>query len=107
MNFLVEHPSITLIYHVTYQGVEYTITIPVGTAICSPEIEWYGPLWLLANYGNGKVPTGAKGNGTYIVKSGDTLTGISVKLGVTVQYLVDKNGIKDADYIFLNQKIYY
>ena len=44
MLFLKEHPNITLIYHVTYEDVEYTVTIPAGTAICSPEIEWYGPL---------------------------------------------------------------
>ncbi|MBP5494206.1 MAG: leucine-rich repeat protein [Lachnospiraceae bacterium] len=65
MNYLVEHPSITFIYHVTYEGVEYTIVIPAGKAISSPEIPWYGPLWLLANYGNGNVPTGIKENGVY------------------------------------------
>ena len=107
MNYLVEHSSITLIYHVTYQGVEYTITIPAGKAISYSDIEWYGPLWLLANYGNGNVPTGAKGNGTYVVKSGDTLTGISVKLGVTVQYLVDKNNIADPDKIYAEQVLSY
>ena len=61
MNFLVEHPLITFIYHVTYEGVEYTIVIPAGKAVSSPEIPWYGPLWLLANYGNGKVPQAQKG----------------------------------------------
>ncbi|MBO4701983.1 MAG: InlB B-repeat-containing protein [Lachnospiraceae bacterium] len=53
MTYLVEHPSITFIYHVTYEDVEYTIIIPAGKAVSSPEIPWYGPLWLLANYGNG------------------------------------------------------
>lgn len=61
MNYLVEHPSITFIYHVTYEGVEYTIVIPAGKAVSSPEIPWYGPLWLLANYGNGKVLQAQKG----------------------------------------------
>ncbi len=51
MKYLEEHPLITLIYHVTYEDVEYTITIPAGKAIADPEIPWYGPLWLLANYG--------------------------------------------------------
>ena len=107
MQFLVDHPDITFIYNVTYEGVEYTITIPAGKAISYSDIEWYGPLWLLANYGNGNVPTGAKGNGTYIVKSGDTLTGISVKLGVTVQYLVDKNNIADPNKIYAEQVLSY
>ena len=52
MLYLVEHPDITFIYTVTYDDVEYTITIPAGKAIADPETPWYGPLWLLANYGN-------------------------------------------------------
>ncbi len=52
MLYLVEHHNITFIYTVTYEDVEYTITIPAGKAIADPEIPWYGPLWLLANYGN-------------------------------------------------------
>ena len=64
-------------------------------------------MWLLANYGGNNAPTGATGTGKYIVKAGDTLTGISVKLGVTIQYLVDKNGIKNADYIIEGQEINY
>ena len=52
MLYLVEHPNITFIYTVTYEDVEYTITIPAGKAIADPEIPWYGPLWLLANYCN-------------------------------------------------------
>ena len=51
--------------------------------------------------------SGAKGNGTYIVKAGDTLTGISVNLGVTIQYLVNMNGIKNPDYIVVGQVIKY
>ena len=107
MNFLVNHPDITFVYHVTYEGQEYTITIPAGKAVAYADTPWYGPLWLLANYGGNNAPTGAKGNGTYIVKAGDTLTGISVRLGVTIQYLVDKNGIKNPDYIVVGQKINY
>ncbi|SDJ80658.1 Ig-like domain (group 2), partial [Lachnospiraceae bacterium G41] len=59
MKYLEEHPLITLIYHVTYEDVEYTITIPAGKAIADPEIPWYGPLWLLANYG-GKTPNATR-----------------------------------------------
>ncbi len=107
MQYLVEHPDITFVYHVTYEGQEYTITIPAGKAVAYADTPWYGPLWLLANYGGNNAPTGAIGNGTYVVKAGDTLTGISVKLGLTIQYLVDKNGIKNADYIIEGQEINY
>ena len=107
MNFFVNHPDITFVYHVTYEGQEYTITIPAGKAVAYADTPWYGPLWLLANYGGNNAPTGAKGNGTYVVKAGDTLTGISVRLGVTIQYLVDKNGIKNPDYIVEGQELIY
>jgi len=104
---ILDNSGITFIYHVTYEGQEYTITIPAGKAVAYADTPWYGPLWLLANYGGNNAPTGAKGNGTYIVKAGDTLTGISVKIGVTIQYLVDKNNIKNANVITVGQLIEY
>ena len=52
MQYLVEHPDITFVYHITYEDVEYTIRIPAGKAVAYTDIPWYGPLWLLANYGN-------------------------------------------------------
>ena len=107
MEFLKVHPLITLVYHVTYEDVEYTVTIKGSNAIADSTILWYGPLWLLANYGGNKAPNGIAGNGTYVVKSGDTLAAISVRLGVTVQYLVDKNKIKNPDVIYEGQVIYY
>ncbi|MEG0496821.1 MAG: LysM peptidoglycan-binding domain-containing protein [Carnobacterium sp.] len=45
--------------------------------------------------------------GVYAVKSGDTLSGIAQKLKTTVKALQDKNGIKDANKIFIGQKINY
>lgn len=107
MLYLKEHPDVTLLYHVSYEDEKYDIVIHGRDAIADPEISWYGPLWLLANYGNGNVPTGAKGNGTYVVKSGDTLNGIAVKLGVTVQYLIELNDIKDPNKIYANQILNY
>ena len=107
MLYLKEHPDVTLLYHVTYEDEVYDIVIHGRDVITDPEISWYGPLWLLANYGNGNVPTGAKGNGTYVVKSGDTLNGIAVKLGVTVQYLIELNDIKDPNKIYANQILNY
>ena len=41
----------------------------------------------------------------YIVKSGDTLSGIAKKFGTTVQQLVKLNGIKNPNLIYVNQKI--
>lgn len=45
--------------------------------------------------------------GIYTVKSGDTLSDIAKKIGSTVKVLQDKNGIKDANKIYVSQKIKY
>ncbi len=107
MNFLVEHSDFTFVYHVTYEGVEYTITIPGGSAIADPNIGWYGPLWLLANYGGENVPDIIAGSGRYTVVEGDTLSGIAEKFNTTVEELAKKNGIKNPDYIIVGQVIVY
>ncbi len=107
MQYLVEHPDITFVYHVTYEGQEYTITIPAGKAIADPNIGWYGPLWLLANYGGDSVPEVLAGSGKYTVVTGDTLSGIAEKYNTTVGYLAQKNGIKDPNYIIVGQVIVY
>lgn len=43
----------------------------------------------------------------YIVKSGDTLSGIAAKLGTTYQALAKKNGISNPNCIYAGQKIKY
>lgn len=55
-----------------------------------------------------KLPgTAASSGETYTVKSGDTLSGIALKMGSTVKKLQDKNGIKEANKIYVGQKINY
>lgn len=49
---------------------------------------------------------GGASTGTYyVVKSGDTLSAIAKKYGTTVAQLVKLNGIKNANLIYVNQKI--
>lgn len=49
---------------------------------------------------------GGDSTGTYyVVKSGDTLSAIANKYGTTVAQLVKLNGIKNANLIYVNQKI--
>lgn len=43
----------------------------------------------------------------YVVRSGDNLSVIAKRLGVSVSYLQGKNGIKNANLIYPGQKIYY
>ena len=107
MEYLKEHTDITLVYSVTYEGVTYTVTIPAGRAIADANINWYGPLWLLANYGGDNVPEIIAGSGKYTVVAGDTLSAIAEKFGTTVDYLAQKNGIKNPDYIIVGQVIVY
>ena len=46
-------------------------------------------------------------NRTYTVHSGDTLSNIASKLGVSVSYLVSKNGINNANLIFVGETLKY
>ena len=49
---------------------------------------------------------GGTGNPKYhVVQKGDTLWGISRKYGVSVERLVEKNGIEDRNRIYVDQKI--
>jgi len=110
MQYLQGHPQITLIYHVTYEGEEFTVTIPGEYVVADPEINWYGPLWLKGHFGEGVNPGTAKAsgaNGTYIVKKDDTLTIIAKMFGTTVNALVEKNDIKNKDLIYPGQEIKY
>lgn len=44
---------------------------------------------------------------TYTVQSGDTLSGIAKKLGVSTSYLIQKNGISNANLIYVGQSLSY
>ena len=46
-------------------------------------------------------------NRTYTVRSGDTMSGIALKLGVSVSYLVSMNGINNANLIFVGETLSY
>ena len=47
------------------------------------------------------------GDGTYMVQSGDTLTGIAAELGTSVEDLAAANGIANPDLIYAGQTLYY
>jgi hypothetical protein len=53
--------------------------------------------------GGGTAPDA--GSGTYIVKAGDTLTSIAAAHQTTVAVLLSLNALKDADEIFVGQKL--
>lgn len=63
---------------------------------------YFNPVQALIN--GTPQPTASR---SYTVKSGDTLSGIASRLGTTVSALTAKNGIKDANKIYVGQVIKY
>lgn len=51
------------------------------------------------------APPGCFGPVYYYVKSGDTLSGIAAKYGVTASYLASLNNISDPNKIYVGQRI--
>ena len=49
----------------------------------------------------------AGGGSYYVVRPGDTLSGIAAQFGTSVNHLASANGIPDPDFISVGQKIYY
>lgn len=47
------------------------------------------------------------GGGSYVVQSGDTLSGIAAQLGTSVDDLVSSNGIANPDLLTVGQTLYY
>lgn len=104
MQYLQDHPQVTLIYHVQYGELDATLTIPGSMVVADPEIPWYGPLWLNAHFGERATE---KAEGVYIVKRGDTLFQLAIRFHTTVRELVAKNGIKDPNKIYPGQELRY
>ena len=48
---------------------------------------------------------GETGSGSYVVQSGDTLTGIAAELGTTTEVLAAANGIADPDLLYAGQTL--
>ena len=109
MKTLQDNPMLTLAYTFPFNGSTVTVNIPGSKVVADPAIEWYGPAYLVGHFSTGVI-TGkvdANNTGVYIVKKGDTLTDIALAFGTTVQALVDKNGIKNPNLIYIGQQIKY
>ena len=104
MQYLIDHKNITLIYTVTYDGAEHTVTIPAGTAKVEDGVEYYGPAWLIATYGENSAQNPS---GTYTVQSGDTLSGIAKMFFTTPDALAKKNHLSNPDLIVTGHTLQY
>lgn len=115
MKFLSENPQITLVFSYTYQGLDYTVTLPGKNVKYDPNVPWCGPLYLYGLYGRYSASTPVKttnstltlGNRTYTITSGDSLWDIARRLGITVDELVRINNVKNPDKIDIGQIIRY
>ena len=111
MKTLEDNPDITLVFSYTYEGRDYKVTIPGGSAKAFTDIPWYGPVYLYVTYGmfDAQSPIAASPTDehTYTVVPGDTLSGIANRLGTTVNRLVELNGIQNSDFISVGQVLKY
>ncbi len=62
--------------------------------------------YVKANFDDGSGGEAASG-GSYVVQSGDTLTGISAELGTSVDDLMAANGLTDPDVVYTGQTLIY
>ena len=103
--------NVTLVFSCKYQGFPITLTIPGSAVIISPAVEWYGPVFLYALYGNNKLSTATTttkaSTEIYTVKSGDTLKGIATELNTSVDHLKTVNNIKNVNKIKTGMKLKY
>ena len=115
MDYLQKHPQVTLVYDCTYQGTTSRITLPGSAVTATSNIPVYGPAYLLSVYGGNTAAVGTPvatsattGNARlYVVQKGDTLSRIANRLHTTVDNLVRRNGIRNRNLIYVNQRLYY
>ena len=122
MQILKDNPQLTLIFNYKWQGADYSTTIGGGRTVhANKAIPWYGPENLRGLYGatygrryansTGNTVTNTvntPNNGVYVVQGGDSLWKIAHrKLHVSVDYLVQKNNIRNRNRIRTGQVLYY
>ncbi|MCR4792379.1 MAG: LysM peptidoglycan-binding domain-containing protein [Lachnospiraceae bacterium] len=98
---LKDHPGITLIFSCSYQNVDFRFTITGDMFREEENISWCGPFYLYAYYGSRESVlnplSAAELDHTYTATAGDTLAGIAIRLGVSLESLEQLNGLdKDA-----------
>jgi len=98
----------------TVAGVDYVdYEVAGAAAYAEPEYEepaYEEPVYEEADYAeeaeydDGLGGEAASG-GSYVVQSGDTLTGIAAELGTSVDSLMSANGLTDPDLIYVGQTL--
>ena len=75
------------------------------------EPEYEKPVYEEAEYAEAEYDDGsgreAASGGSYVVQSGDTLTGIAAEVGTSVDDLMSANGLTDPDVVYAGQTLSY
>lgn len=71
--------------------------------IANPNRIYIGQQIYVPNAGGYTAPVQPVGSSTYVVQSGDTLSGIAAKFGTTYQYLAELNNISNPNLIWVGQ----
>jgi rare lipoprotein A len=71
------------------------------------EAEYAEAEYAEAEYADGGSGGGAASGGSYVVQSGDTLTGIAAEVGTSVDALMAANGLTDPNVVYAGQTLYY
>ena len=90
----------------TAAGVDYVDYEVTTGAAASAEPVYEEPAYAEAEYDDGSGGEAASG-GSYVVQSGDTLTGIAAELGTSVDSLMAANGLTDPDLLYAGQTLSY
>ncbi len=99
----------------TAAGVDYVdYEVAGAAAYAEPKYEepvYEEPAYEEADYAEAEYDDGSGGEaasgGSYVVQSGDTLTGIAAELGTSVASLMSANGLTDPDLIYAGQTLSY
>jgi rare lipoprotein A len=99
----------------TAAGVDYVdYEVAGAAAYAEPEYEepvYEEPTYEEAEYAEAEYDDGSGGEaasgGSYVVQSGDTLSGIAAELGTDVDSLMAANGLTDPDLLYAGQTLSY
>jgi len=99
----------------TAAGVDYVdYEVAGAAAYAEPEYEepvYEEPAYEEAEYAEAEYDDGSGGEaasgGSYVVQSGDTLSGIAAALGTNVDSLMAANGLTDSDLVYAGQTLSY
>ncbi len=99
----------------TAAGVDYVDYEMAGAATYAEPVyeepAYEEPAYEEAGYAEAAYDDGSGGQaatgGSYLVQSGDTLTGIAAELGTSVDSLMAANGLTDPDLLYAGQTLIY